>query len=108
MDGYKHYVRIDAAGLIIHGFSTAFETPEPTDICIDENAGRHFTLDLRNDRGQFRYRYEKGAIAERNQSELDAEWEARPLVPPTPDQLRERRIADLEKALASVIAKGGV
>ncbi|WP_010500672.1 hypothetical protein [Paenibacillus elgii] len=107
MDGYKHYVRTDAAGIVIHGFSSAFEAPEQTDICIDGNGGRHFTLQLRNERGQFRCRYEKGTLAERGQTELDAEWAARPPAPPTPDDLRDQRIADLEIALANAFLKGG-
>ncbi|MDO3680647.1 hypothetical protein [Paenibacillus ehimensis] len=91
MDGYKHYVRTNAAGLVIHGFSSAFELPEPTDICIDQNAGRHFMLELRNERGQYRLKYEKGALTARSQTELDAEWAARPSEPLT----AEERIATL-------------
>ncbi|WP_010495097.1 hypothetical protein [Paenibacillus elgii] len=108
MDGYKHYVRTNAAGLVIHGFSSAFETPEQTDACIDENGGRHFMIELRNERGQFRYRYENGTLVERGQSDLDAEWNARPPAPPTKEELREKRAADLEKALANLYTKGVV
>ncbi|SCW87042.1 hypothetical protein SAMN04487970_10857 [Paenibacillus tianmuensis] len=104
MDGYKHYVRTVTGGLVIHGFSSAFEAPESMDICIGENAGRHFTLDLRNERGQFRFKYENGALVERGQTELDTEWSKRPPTPPSPDQLREQQSAQLLLAQAEANA----
>ncbi|WP_010502832.1 hypothetical protein [Paenibacillus elgii] len=97
MDAYKHFIRTDATGLIIHGFSSAFETPEPTDICIEENAGRHFTIQLRNERGQSRYRYEKRALAERSQTELDTEWASRPPASPTAEERIAALTAQLKK-----------
>jgi len=38
----KHYIRIDAEKNITHGFSDKFEKPVQGDICINENAPRHF------------------------------------------------------------------
>ncbi|WP_025846892.1 hypothetical protein [Paenibacillus ehimensis] len=96
MDGYKHYVRTDAAGVVVHGFSSAFESPEPTDICIDENAGRHFALELRNERGQLRYKMQKGKLIERTEAELDAEWNTRPPEPPSALELLGRQVVALE------------
>lgn len=43
MDGNKHYIRVDN-GTVVYGFSDAFETSLETDICINENGGRHFEL----------------------------------------------------------------
>ena len=40
----KHYIRIDEENKIIYGFSSDFENPLPTDICINENGGRQFEL----------------------------------------------------------------
>ncbi|MFB6364415.1 hypothetical protein ACFCP7_10170 [Paenibacillus elgii] len=97
MDAYKHYVRIDAAGTVTHGFSSAFETPEQTDICIDEHAGRHFTLQLRNERLQCKYKWQNGALAERSQAELDAEWTARPVAQTPPEERLAVLTAQLKK-----------
>lgn len=36
---YKHYIRLDSVGRVIKGFSDAFEQPEETDICINEDGG---------------------------------------------------------------------
>ncbi|MFB0845770.1 hypothetical protein [Paenibacillus oleatilyticus] len=102
MDGYAHYVRTDAAGIVIHGFSSAFETPEQTDTCIDENGGRHFALDLRNERGQYKYKLQKGKLTERLQAELDAEWNARPPEPPSSLEMLGRQVVALELKLLEV------
>lgn len=40
----KHYLRIDNLNRCLHGFSDAFEQPVGTDICINENGGRHLEL----------------------------------------------------------------
>ena len=40
----KHYVRVDEEDKIVHGFSSDFEKPLDTDICINENGGRQFEL----------------------------------------------------------------
>ncbi|SCW43845.1 hypothetical protein SAMN04487970_100739 [Paenibacillus tianmuensis] len=97
MDGYKHYVRIDVAGIVTHGFSSAFETPESSDICIDEHAGRHFTLQLRNESLQYKYQWQNGALAERSQVELDAEWAGRPVAQTTPEEKLAALTAQLKK-----------
>ncbi|MBU7316237.1 hypothetical protein [Paenibacillus oleatilyticus] len=97
MNAYKHYLRTDAADLVIHGFSSAFEIPERTDICIDENAGRHFTIQLRNERLQCKYKWLSGELAERSQEELDAEWAARPVAQMTPEEKIASLTAQLKK-----------
>lgn len=40
----KHYIRLNENDEIIKGFTTDFEEPLETDICINENGGRHFEL----------------------------------------------------------------
>lgn len=60
----KHYIRIDKENKIIYGFSSDFEKPLPTDICINENGGRQFELlgevnpNLLNEDGCHRFRYD--------------------------------------------------
>lgn len=97
---YKHYIRANEAGIIIHGFSDAFEQPQDGDICINEDAGRHFTLQLVDYLGFCKYKFVNGQLIEREQSELDAELAARPAPPPTVEQ----ELADTKAVLAAVIA----
>jgi hypothetical protein len=80
MDGYEHYIRIDQAGTIVYGFSSAFEEPQDGDICIIEDGPRHFNQiypSLTNERSQYRFKWD-GRVVERSQQELDAEWVERP------------------------------
>lgn len=42
---YKHYIRLDSNGSIIHYFSTAFETPQVNDICINKQGGILYEYD---------------------------------------------------------------
>lgn len=84
MNGYKHYIRTDAAGVIIHRFSNAFEEPLPSDICVNEDGGRHYNDPVTNERGQFFARWDETQEVARSQTELDAEYAAIPK-PPDPD-----------------------
>ena len=103
MDGYKHYIRISEAGIIIHGFSDAFEQPQDGDILVLENGPRHFhevwPEPLTNERGQFRFKWADGQIVERSQKELDAEWAQRPPEPPSIQQ----RVEAAEQALIALM-----
>ncbi|WP_212758663.1 hypothetical protein [Paenibacillus sinopodophylli] len=96
MNGYEHYIRTNEAGIIIHGFSSAFEQPLATDHLYAENASRHFhesfSGSLTNERGQYRFMWD-GEIVPRTQQELDAEWLLQPPKSPT----AEERIAELEE-----------
>lgn len=83
MNSYKHYIRIEN-DIVIHGFSDAFEQPQAGDLALSGEFGRHFQLNIRNDRGQFRYKLVEGQMTERGQAELDTEWNARPPAPPSP------------------------
>ena len=101
--GYNHYIRTNESNDVIHGFSDAFETPEPGDILVLENGPRHFQEafpeSLRNERGQFRFRWQDGQIVERSQQELDDEWAQRPPAPPTLQQ----RVEAAEQALIALM-----
>jgi len=109
MDGYKLYIRVNEAGIIIHGFSSAFEEPQEGDILIMEDGPRHFHLawtePLINERGQYRYKWIDGERVERSQEELDAEWAARPPAPKTPEQ---ERLDLIQKALDDLILGGAM
>jgi hypothetical protein len=91
MDGYRHYIRVDANNIIIYGFSDAFEDALPTDICIAENAPRHFHLtfsdSLVNEKGVYKYKWVNNQIVERPQSELY------PL-----DYVKADKLSELQKA----------
>ena len=106
MDGYKHYIRTNEAGIIIHGFSDAFEQPQDGDILVLENGPRHFHLawpePLTNERGQYRFRWIDGQRVERSQEELDAEWSQRPPAPPS----LEERIKVTEDMILSMMLGG--
>lgn len=93
---YQHYVRVDANSIVVYGFTTGFEQPQPGDILLPNEDGRHFRIELRNERGQFRYKYIGGAMVDRTQTELDAEWDARPPAPETDAEKIARLEADNE------------
>lgn len=100
---YKHYIRTNEAGTVVHGFSDAFEQPQDGDILVLENGPRHFHLawpePLTNERGQYRFRWIDGQRVERSQQELDDEWAQRP---PAPPSLVER-LAAAEQALRALM-----
>lgn len=84
MDGYKHYIRVDINNFIILRYSSAFIEPQVGDICVNENGGRHYNEPVTNERGQYIAKWINGAEVARTQTELDIEWNARP-IPPDPD-----------------------
>jgi len=83
MEGYKHYIRINEQGIIVKRFSDAFEQPRSSDICVAENAGRHYNAPVHNERGQFAFKWNGTGEEARSQAELDFEWGVRPPVPPS-------------------------
>jgi hypothetical protein len=106
MDGYKHYIRTNEAGIIIHGFSSAFlkeaggsEEMLTGDMLLSEENSRQFTIQLLTNRGQYKYKIANGAMIERTQQELDDEWNARPPAPPT----TEERLEAAEQALMAMM-----
>lgn len=84
MEGYKQYVRTDANGLVIKGFTDAFESPITGDLLLSSYDGRHFQLQLSNYHGQYLFKVVSGQMTQRTQAELDTEWNARP-IPIDPD-----------------------
>lgn len=98
LNGNKHYIRTNETGVIILGFSDAFEQQKDGDILIAKDAPRHFHESfletLVNDRGQYRFKW-NGEISERTEQELDEEWANRPPAPPSV----EERLKATEAAL---------
>ncbi len=67
----KHYIRINQDENIIHNFSSDFEKNRTGDICILENAPRHFHLEkgLFDTNGKYNYKYMNKKIVERTENE---------------------------------------
>lgn len=99
---YKQYVRVSEAGIVIHGFSDAFEQPQEGDLLLSGREERHFDIPLVNDRGQHKYKIVDGAMVERTQEEIDAEWNNRPPVPPS----LEDRLKATEDMLLTMLLGG--
>ena len=58
----KHYIRVDESGLVTKAFSNAFEKALETDICVNENGGRHYNLSLLREDGLPKYKYDNGLV----------------------------------------------
>ena len=103
----KHYIRVEN-GYVIKGFSTAFESPLETDICINEKGGRHFEIDgeinpvlVDFENGTHIYRYDtelRKATEEEIAAEL-AEIEANKPVVVTEEDITLDLLADHEYRL---------
>lgn len=70
MDGYQHYIRVNEAGTIVSGFSSAFEEPEEGDILVLEDGPRHFNPILTDGQGIFIYKWNGTQMTERTQDEI--------------------------------------
>lgn len=107
MGDYKHYIRVNEAMVIIHGFSSAFEQPQDGDILYAESEHRHFHLvftePLTNDRGQYRLKWDNGVV-ERSKAVLDAEWSLQPPQPPT----LQEQVDEMKLLLGDLLLFGGV
>jgi hypothetical protein len=101
----KHYIRVDASNRITSGFSDAFEQPEETDICINQEGGRHFELlgqinpPLVDMQGCHLYKYEGGVVQGTTADEKKAELE---VLPKQPESLEEK-VNNLTIALSNMI-----
>lgn len=77
----KHYIRLDVNNYIIKGFSDAFEQPEESDTCINQEGGRHFELlgqnnpTLVNIQGVHLYKYVNGTVSKTTAEEQAMELE---------------------------------
>lgn len=75
----KHYIRVEN-GIVIKGFSDAFEKPLNTDICINEKGGRQFKINntinppMLNANHTHIYRYDT-ELRKATQEELTSEYE---------------------------------
>lgn len=69
MDGYKHFIRVDANNIVIHAFSDAFEQPMGTDILIESSAGRHYNPTLTDGQGNFISKWNGTQLVDRTQDE---------------------------------------
>lgn len=69
----RHYVRLGEGNVIVHAFSNAFEQPEPLDVCVEQNAGRHYHLDLRDETGRYGLKWNPATqqIEERTEEEIE-------------------------------------
>jgi enolase len=95
MNYNRHYIRLDG-NLIVKAFSDAFEQPEEGDICVNENGGRHFNLDLYREDGlpRYKYDYENELILETTNEDLVKQLET--LVLKEELQELEKRLSDTD------------
>jgi hypothetical protein len=113
MDGYKQYVRTDTNGIVILGFTSAFPeiaTVQAGDLLLTGQDGRHFQMQLTNDKGQYLYKVVSGQMVQRTQAELDTEWSARPIPPDADAELtlaitNATTLDELKKALTGTNGK---
>lgn len=98
----KHYIRIDDQSRIIRGFSTDFEQPEESDICINEDAGRHFEINgiinpsLSDGNSVCLFKYENNQVVQRIDDEIQIEISNLSPPPPTELELLKTQVTDLE------------
>lgn len=104
----KHYIRIDAENRITKGFSDVFEQPFDSDICINEQGGRHFEMlgivnpPLTEENGVYIYKYEDGMVLERTAEEIQADIANIPIVLSEQEQTNVA-IAELTMMVASLL-----
>ena len=105
----KHYIITDETGLILRGFSTDFEQPDASAICINEDGGRHFELNgvinppMTDYNGVPLYKFDGKKVVARTQEELDAD---KPIASPVASI--DERTSALEAALLELILGGSV
>jgi len=75
----KHYIRTDENGFIIKAFSDAFEQPLVTDICVNEDGGRHYNPNIKREDGLPVSKYKDGKIVELTEEELQPLIDALPV-----------------------------
>ncbi len=109
MEGFynKHYIRLDSNNCIIKGFSDAFEEPEESDICINQEGGRHFELfgrinpSLINESGIHLFKYSDGVIIETTEAERAEELAGMPK-PVTESDTQTEYLIDLDYRLSKI------
>ncbi len=109
MEGYynKHYIRLDSNNCIIKGISDVFEEPEDSDICINQEGGRHFELlgqvnpPLISMSDVHLYKYIDGAVIETTEAERAAELAAMPK-PVSERDTQTEYLIDLDYRLSKI------
>jgi len=66
----KYYVTIDKEKNVTRAFSDKFEKPQPTDICVNGNGGRHWHINIFTDDGYYKYKCESNKIMEKSHNEI--------------------------------------
>jgi hypothetical protein len=66
---YKHYIRLNLKNEIIYAFCDAYDTPNRNDILVEESDTRQFTLDLVDNNGDWKYKWENYKIVEISEEE---------------------------------------
>lgn len=66
----KHYITVDGNSLVTKAFSDAFEQRLDTDICVNENGGRHYNLNLTREDGLPKYKYIDGVFTETTEDDF--------------------------------------
>lgn len=108
LDGFRHYIKIDDRNRVLHGYSDAFEQPESNDICIADDAGRHFELfgeinpQLTTVEGVPLYKWDSDQVVKRLEQEIQADVDALPPHPPS----AQERLEALEQAMLDLILGG--
>ena len=104
MDEYLVYIRVDDAGRVVDINSSAFLTETDGWTAIDSGhgdryhhaQGNYLTGPLTDERGIYRYKMADGAVVERTQKEMDADW-VEPETQPDPVE----RLRAVEETLAA-------
>ncbi len=65
----KHYIRIDNDKNIIKAYSDQFEQFVAKDICVNENASRHYHLNILNSDGLYNYKWDGSKIIEKTETQ---------------------------------------
>lgn len=105
VEPYKVYVKTDDKNRITAVNSSAFlsslEGWQEIDSGFGDKyhhaQGNYFDQPIMDDRGIYRYKLVEGAVVERSQEEMDADY-----IPPVPVPDNNQRIADLEAAIAAL------
>lgn len=106
---YKHYVRLDNVNRIIKGFSDAFEQPQDSDICINEDGSYQFRLTtngpenppLMDMDGIPLYKYDGGAVVGRSADEIESDRAE--IQQPAATPSIEERVAATESAIIAMM-----
>ena len=104
MDEYLVYIRVDDVGRVVDINSSAFVQDTDGWVQIDSGhgdryhhaQGNYLPGPLADERGVYRYALEDGAIVERTQEEMDADY-----TPPEPEPDPDARLRAVEETLAA-------